>query len=270
MIVMKIKLVALDLDDTLLDSKRIISPRTRQAIQDAVAQGVMVTVATGRMHVSALPYAQQLGLDVPIITYNGALIKSSLSGEVLSSRPVPRPVMDEVLALFRANGWYLQLHIGDTLYVKERNERVRLYEETAGVKAEVVGDGLYSVPGEASKMLTIAEPETIQAIRRQLLQAGFGERLSMAISKPHYLEMTCLGVNKGWALDFLANKLQIGRDAVMAVGDSQNDLDMIEYAGLGVAMGNASETVKAAAQAVTRGHDEDGVAEAIEKYVLGR
>ncbi|CUH94373.1 hypothetical protein P22_0439 [Propionispora sp. 2/2-37] len=266
---MTIKLVALDLDDTLLDSKRRVSPRAKQAIRAAVAQGVMVTVATGRMHSSALPYAKQLELDVPIITYNGALIKASLSGEVLSNRPVPRQVMDEILALFREKGWYLQLHIDDVLYVKEYNDRVRLYEETAGVKAEVVGDRFYTIPGEASKMLTIAEADTIQEIQK-VMGKRFAGRLSMAVSKPQYLEMTQLGVNKGWALHFLAQKLNIGPESVMAVGDSQNDLDMIEYAGWGVAMGNASERVKAAAQAVTRGHDEDGVAEAIEKYVLRR
>jgi hypothetical protein len=120
---------------------------------------------------------------------------------------------------------------------------------------------------EATKMLTIAEPHEIQEIQRIVNQTFAGE-IFAATSKAHYLELTHPSVNKGHALALLAEKLHIGREEVMAIGDSNNDYHMVEYAGFGVAMGNASERVKGIAQAVTGHNNAHGVAEAIEKYVL--
>lgn len=266
---MSIKLVAVDMDDTLLDNSIAISPRTREVISQAVAQGVTVTIATGRMYCSALPFAQQLGLDVPLITYNGALIKASLSGETFYHRAINQQLAWEVLKLFKEKGWYIQSYLHDKLYVEEMNDKARYYENLAGVKAEAVGEALYTLPGEPTKLLAMAEPDKIGEIR-DIVRARFGERLFVTNSKPNYLEMVDPRVNKGVALAYLAEKLGITRSDVMAIGDSNNDLDMIEYAGFGVAMGNASDRVKAAAQAVTCCNDEDGVAEAIVKYVLNK
>lgn len=264
---MAIKLVALDLDDTLLDHSNAVSPRTREIIRQAVGQGVTVTVATGRMYVSALPFAQQLGLDVPLITYNGALIKSALSGETLMHTPIEEETALAVLELFRKKGWYIQSYLNDTLYVAERDEKARYYENLAGVKAVPVGQALYTMKGDPTKLLALSEPGEIKIIN-ETVHAAFGSRLYAAVSKPNYLEMANPAVNKGRALAFLAATLGVEQHEVMAVGDSVNDLDMLEYAGLGVAMGNASDKVKAAANAVTCGNDADGVAEAIIKYVL--
>lgn len=264
---MPIKLVAVDLDDTLLDKRLGISLRTRAAIRQAVAQGVTVTVATGRMYCSALPYARQLDLDVPIITYNGGLIKSSLSNEVLFHRGIDPEIAKQILALFQERGWYIQAYVDDVLYVKEVNDKARYYENIAGVKAVAVGDRLYTLFDQPTKLLAMAETDEIKEINN-IIQNRFAGNIYTAISKPNYLEMTHPTANKGKALEFLATKLNISREEVMAVGDSNNDLDMIRYAGFGVAMGNAADKIKAAAQAVTFGNNEDGVAEAIEKYVL--
>ena len=110
---MDIKLVALDLDDTLLTKSLTVSPRTQEVIAQAVAQGVTVTVATGRMYSSALPYAQQLKLDVPLITYNGGLIRSCLSGETIHHQPIAEAVAHQILALFKEKGWYIQAYVDD-------------------------------------------------------------------------------------------------------------------------------------------------------------
>ncbi len=266
---MAIKLVALDLDDTLLDNKRTISPRSAAVIRRAIAGGVTVTMATGRMFCSARPYAEQLELDVPLITYNGALIRRALSAETLLHRPIDEETAREVLALFRDRGWYIQVYLDDKLYVKERDANARYYEDIAGVTAIPVGEALYSPTGAPTKLLAMAEPGKIGEIGAAV-KAAFGDRLYAAASKPNYLELTNPTVNKGVALGFLAERLGIGREEVMAVGDSSNDMDMLAYAGLGVAMGNAAPAVKAAADAVTGANDADGVAEAIEKYVLNR
>jgi len=266
---MPIKLVAVDLDDTLLNSKIAIGPRSLVAIREAMAQGVVVTIATGRMYRSTLPFARQLELDVPLITYNGALVKASLSGTTYLHRPLDLAVAREVLALFKDRGWHIQAFVDDVLYVAEINDKVLSYQRVAKVEPVVIGKDLYRLTAPPTKLLAIADPAEIKAIYKEV-HATFGDRLFLTASKRYFLEMINPDVNKGKALAFLAAQLGIKREEVMAVGDSYNDLEMIEYAGLGVAMGNAPDEVKARAKAVTCSNDEDGVAEAIWRYVLGK
>lgn len=264
---MTIKLLALDLDDTLLNKSNLISPRCREAIRKAVAKGVLVTIATGRMYASAVPFARQLGLDIPIITYTGALIKSGLSDEVLFTRSFEPATAAELLELFRARGWYIQVYQGDKLYVEEYNEKSQTYEALTGIKPIPAGPELYRLVNHVYKMMAIAEPGAMKEIA-QVVHSVFQGRVFAPLSRPRYLEMVHPDVNKGAAIDFLARRLGIKQSEVMAVGDSNNDVDMLKYAGLGVAMGNAMPGVKAIADAITLTNDEDGVAEAIHKYIL--
>ncbi|TWH45197.1 Cof-type HAD-IIB family hydrolase [Sporomusa sp. KB1] len=264
---MTIKLIAIDLDDTLLDSKLAVSPRACEAIRKAVARGVTVTIATGRMYCSALVYAKQLKLDVPLITYNGALIKSCLSGETLLHQPVERELALEVLDLCREHNWYIQTYMNDKLYVKELDEHAAYYMRFSGAPANAIGDRLYIAEQPPTKMLAMSTAEDVKAAY-DIVKTRFDNKLTVAISKPTFLEITHPLANKGRALAFLADKLHIRQEEVMALGDGGNDLDMIKYAGWGVAMGNASDAVKAAARLETLSNDADGVAEAIEKYVL--
>jgi len=264
---MAIKLVAIDMDDTLLDKTLNVSSRTCEAIRKAQEQGVIVTIATGRMFSSAVPFAQELNIQAPIITYNGGMVRYPLSKEMVFHQPINPTVAGKVVELFRQHGWYLQSYMNDELYVVERCEKAKSYEELAGITAVAVGADFYTMQHEPTKMLTIAEPHEIQAIQRIVNQEFAGE-LFTATSKAHYLELTHPSVNKGHALALLAEKLGIRCEEVMAIGDSNNDYHMVEYAGFGVAMGNASDRLKGIAQAVTGHNDAHGVAEAIEKYVL--
>ena len=264
---MSIQLIAVDMDDTLLDSKRSISPRAANAIRCAVQKGVKVVIATGRMYCSALPYAKQLELNVPLITYNGALIKEVLSGETLYHRPVDYQVACEVMALFRDHGWYVQTYVDDGLYVDKIIKQTEVYMKISGIKAQEVGKRLYQPWAAPTKILAMVEPDEKEYVEK-ILKERFQKDLFITSSKAAFIEMTHFTVNKGTGLAFLAKRLGINRKEIMAVGDSFNDIDMLEYAGLGVAMGSAPDAVKAKADAVTLRNDEDGVAEAIEKYVL--
>lgn len=264
---MAIKLVAVDMDDTLLDATLQISPRTSEAIHKAQEQGILVIIATGRMHSSAVPFAKQLNMKTPIITYNGGMVRSAITNEVIYHKPIKRDVAANVVSLFRERGWFLQSYMNDELYVVERCEKVKAYERLAGITAVAFGDEFYSLKHEPTKMLSIAEPHEIREIQEYVNKEFAGE-IFTATSKAHYLELTHPSVNKGHALAFLAEKLNIHRDEVMAIGDSNNDYPMIEYAGFGVAMENASDRVKSIAQAVTAHNNAHGVAEAIEKYIL--
>lgn len=262
-----IRLIAIDLDDTLLDDQIQVSTRAITAIRAAVAQGVTVTLATGRMFASAVIFARQIGLDVPLITYNGALIRAALTGETLFHQPVPVDAAVDILDLFYHHGWYIQSYVDDKMYVDQLDDCALTYARLARIPPLPIGKKLYTMKAAPTKLLGITEPDNVLPLIDKISRL-FPDRVYATSSKAGYVEMMHPAVNKGHALAFLAGKLKIDQAQVMALGDSLNDTDMLKYAGFGVAMGNAIPEVKAVAQAVTSGNNEDGVAEAIEKYVL--
>ena len=264
-----IKLVAVDLDDTLLNSQLQISPTTAQAIRSAIERGVVVTLATGRMYQSALPYALQLGLDVPLITYHGALVKTSLSQEVLYHKTISVELACKIIDLAEEKGFRgINLYLNDELYVTADNPAVEAYTRLARVPFNTVADLRDTLTAGADKIMIIDEEAKLDWLA-PLLRETVSNQLHITKSKPHFLEITHPAATKGQALDFLAGKIGIDRSQVMAIGDSYNDLDMLEYAGLGVAMGNARTEIQDKADFVTAKNDADGVAEAIQKFVLG-
>lgn len=268
MTIKKIKLIAIDMDDTLLDPAQQVTERTKEAIRRAMEAGVAVTIATGRMFQSTLPFARELGIGLPLITYNGALIRHGISGATLFHRPIAAELAQGVAELFLQRGWYLQKYVDDRLYVSELDENARFYADYARVEAFALGNEFYRMTEAPTKLLSMGDPDELNEIRLAV-SALYGDRLYLASSKKRYLEMVDARVNKGEALAFLAEMLGVVQDEVMAIGDSMNDVDMIEYAGCGVAMGNANAAVREAADHITATNAEDGVAAAIEKYVLG-
>jgi len=231
---MAIKLIAMDMDDTLLDETQQVTDRTRESIRRAIEAGVSVTIATGRMFQSALPFAQTLGINLPLITYNGALIRHGETGETLFHRPIGTELAQGLANLFRQRGWYLQKYVDDRLYVSELDENALFYANYARVEAIPLGSEFYRMTEAPTKMLSMADPDELGLIRAEI-EALFGDRIYLASSKKRYLEMVDARVNKGEALAFLADMLGVVQDEIMAIGDSI----------------------------------EDGVAEAIEKFVLG-
>ncbi len=265
---MAIKMFVMDLDGTLLGKEHQISEENKKAIQAAVAKGVVVTIATGRMYKSALPYARELGVDVPIITYNGALIKS-VSGEEFFASYLATDAVRDVLDYCLKKKWHIQLYSDDQLYFEQDTAYARGYEELAGLKGEVVGSqGLYEHCGQVPKMLSITAGAEETDMRVAELRARFQGRVFPVKSNANYAEIIGVGINKATALEKLAEKLGVAMDEVMAIGDSNNDLPMLKAAGKSVAMGNANEEVKAACDYVTASCEESGVAAAIRKYVL--
>lgn len=261
------RLVAIDLDDTLLNNDLKISERTQQAIKEAQQQGVQVTLATGRMFRSAAPYAEQLGLNIPLITYQGALVKNSRSGEVLYHRPVPQRLVQPVAERVMSFGYHLQMYYEDRLCMEKLTPEGQAYVDLAGVEVTLVDDLLQACP-EPTKILICNFDETKLDQLAAVLQAGFGQELYITKSKPYYLEVLHPEATKGQALKRVADYFQIPRESVIAIGDSFNDLDMIQFAGLGVVMGNAREEIKRFADYITETNEDDGVAEVLERFVL--
>lgn len=264
---MAIKMIVTDLDGTLVDARYQISEANRAAVREAVARGVDVMIATGRMHRSAVRYAEALGLDVPLISYNGALVKSS-SGETISASYLEPSVVERVLCYVFARGWYVQSYSGDHLYYIEQTEAARVYETASKVFGEAIGrSGMLARTRDVPKLLVSVPEETAEKVAAEL-RSEFRNEADAVRSSATYIEIVRPGVSKARAMLAVAEKRGIDPGEIMALGDSGNDADMLRAAGLGIAMGNALPDVKAAADEVTLSCEEDGVAEAIRRHVL--
>ena len=264
---MKAKLFVTDMDGTLLNSQRKVTDGVKAAIKKAVDAGVIFTVATGRMHISALPYVKDLGVNVPIITYNGALVKT-VDGEELFASYLDRKLVEELVEFAESRNLYIQIYSNEKLYYREENDKSSYYRCAAGVKGNPVGDELEKFMDKVPKLLIMVDtPEegdrVVEAVSQQ-----FEGRIVAVKSTPIYIELIKPGVNKATAIERLAEKYSIPMEFVLAIGDSNNDLTMIEAAGFGVAMGNANENVKKIAGYEVTDCDHDGIAEAIERFCL--
>lgn len=266
---MPIRLVAMDLDDTLLRDDWTISPRVVESLRRAQALGVITTIATGRMPKGMRRYAEQLGIDVPVITYHGAMIQKVLSGEILFRRVIPHKTASDIVKYVLDSGFHCHIYLQDRVFTQEKNEYSRDYSRLNGLEIEQ-GDLLSLLargPEGVEKILLIGEESELDHLAPSL-KTRYSEQVHVTKSKSSFLEMVEVSVNKGTALKALANQLGIQQEEIMAIGDSFNDLEMIRYAGVGVAMGNARAEVKEAADYVTGTNMEDGVAQAVEKFVL--
>ena len=265
-----IKLFVSDIDGTILESGKKISERNIQAVQKMVAAGITVTIATGRMYGAALPVAKELGVNVPIITYDGALIKS-VEGEVLHCQYLPADLIVEITNFFERKNWYLQNYSEDLLYCAVANNLTALYEKAIKVSCNEVGwEGMRNLTKDVCKLLTISDTaeETFEKINT--LKTEFGNRIEVTKSHPQFAEIIAPNVSKAAAVKILAEKLGVEKSEVMAIGDSDNDLPMLQAAGFSVAMGNADDSIKSACTFVTTNCAEDGFADAVENFVFGK
>lgn len=261
-------MITIDLDGTLLRSDGSVSDRTVRTLQAVRDKGVVVAIATGRMYQTARPYGERLGLgDSPLLLFAGGLIETLESKKILFQQVIPREWAQELADLARRRGWQLQTYIDDVLRAARDDEWIRGYERITHSKACICGDDFYHVQGDCNKLLSRGGHDDLVA-RKALIEKTFPGRFNVLFSAPTFLEIMPQGVDKGEGIRRLGELYGIGTDEIMALGDSQNDLDMLKAAGFPVAMANAAEEVKAAAAYVTASNDDDGVAAAVEKFVL--
>ncbi len=265
------RLVAIDLDGTLIDRRLTIAPRVQEAIRAVQERGVTVTLASGRMFAATLPFAQQLKITAPLICYQGALVRHPVTGETFFHVPVPQDLAMEVAALAKAKGVQVNAFVDDRLYIERLTPEAQSYIDLARVEPHFVSDLialLASNPPTKLVLVNLDEGKTDGLLAE--LSAHFARRLAITKSYPFYTEVIHPDVSKGRALAQLARQLGIPQKEVLAIGDNLNDLSLVEYAGLGVAMGNAAPQVKAAADYVTATLEEDGVAQALELFILNQ
>ena len=233
----------------------------------AIAQGVIITLATGRMYASAAKIAKQLQLNVPLITYQGALVKNSIDERILYERYVPSDIAQWVYDYCTEHGLHLQGYVNDKLYVKEENEKIVSYSKISNIPYIVEPNFASILAQPQTKLLIIDEPSKLDPIGDHF-RAVLGERAHVTKSKPNFLEIMHPEGTKGSALRFLTEHYGCSLTETIAIGDSWNDHDMVEIAGLGVAMANAVEPLKKIADFITTSNNDDGVKHVIDQFIL--
>ncbi len=264
-----IRLIVIDLDGTLLNSKMELTERTEKAIKAAMAQGVQVALATGKSRNAAKHLLERLSLNAPGIFLQG-LVLYDANGKVTSQTTLSPEIARRVITYAEDRGFSIMMYSGERILTRAPEPRVveamRKYHETV----EVVGplqNLLDSMP--VHKLVAVGnDGRSVKALRWQLNAQFAGRARLVQAGIAEMLEILPPGASKGTALKTLTKDLRIPADHVMAIGDAENDMEMIQYVGLGVVMGQAEQAVKDVADYVAPTNDEDGVAEAIERFVL--
>lgn len=270
---MRYRLIAADVDGTLVDDRRQIPPAVREALAEARAAGCRLTLATGRMYASVLPFAEAAGTNAPLILYNGAALVERGSRRVTFRRCLPLADAQLALTLLRRFPLHVNLYAGESLYIERVTAAATESMVKDGVTAQAVGDLVAFLGEDPVKLLCIGEPVALEAFRVVFLAERArrdlpGQMPHLVRSEPTYLEVLPPGVNKGVALAELARQLAIPLEAVVAFGDNLNDAEMLEVAGLGVAVGNAHPDLKARADLVAGTNNEGGMAAVIREVIL--
>jgi Cof subfamily protein (haloacid dehalogenase superfamily) len=243
------QLLALDLDGTILDRSLELDPRLRNALRLAASRGLHVTLATGRMPPGSRRYWEELDIRAPVILYNGALVRDPGSGENLLVDALPAGIGWTAYAAYANAPVHPLFFCGDTLYCLERTQVIVRYCADQGLEIEeICNREAFLAAATFSKCLFIGHPDVLPILRADLEEVVDGARL--ATSRPDYLELLPANASKGKALAWVAQHLGISLARTIAVGDQENDLEMLRAAGIGVAMPHAPEGVRAAADRI--------------------
>lgn len=262
------KLIALDMDGTLLNENQKINDRVKKAIFAAREKGVRIILSSGRGFKGIEKYVKELKLNELVISLNGAVVTDASGYNTIFSIQMEPNVTRRIIELQREYDVFSIYFEGMKVYVEELNEKALYFANFEEVKVIPVGNMLdFYNTQPIGKMLMIGEYEKFIVFRERLLRE-LGQFINVTFSLPEFLEAYSINVSKGIILHKVAEYYGLKREEVIAIGDGENDISMIEYAGLGVAMGNAMDSVKKAADIVTKSNVEDGVARVIEEYVL--
>jgi Cof subfamily protein (haloacid dehalogenase superfamily) len=268
-----IRLIALDIDGTIIGENQIIGRRTLAAVSEATRRGIAVSLVTGRMASSAMPFAESLGLTGPLVAQQGALIRSMPEpgsgglGRLLYHRPLRPEIALEIVDWCRARSLIPHFNHLELMIVGADEERLEEYRHFVGDRLRIVADVRERARRPVTKLVAIGEGDHPLEVLDEA-RAHFAGRAEVTLSHPRFLEFLALGVSKGQAVRWLARRLGVPLAQAMAVGDQYNDLEMISEVGHGVAMPSAPAAVLAAARYVAAPVDEEGTAQMIERIAL--
>lgn len=267
---MPIQMIVSDLDDTLLNSDLTLSEADMATLRQLEAMHLPLVLSSGRATPSVLKIADRLFPDKTgkiIIAYNGAEIVDLQTGKLLFHRYLPRHYAAAIADLAERESMTVQIYRGDCFLVPRETPEARLYASICDLPFRVVGSLRPFMDFDPPKLLIHADPKRLAALYPEI-KATVGNRVTLTYSKPHYLEAFNRSVSKGAALNRLARYLHIPLKAVLAMGDSPNDLSMLKTAGVSVAVANAHPDIRSAASAVTRAtHDESPLTEVFQRFI---
>lgn len=244
----------------------MLRPRTRRALERTRAAGAHVVVVTGRMFRAVRPYLEQAGLDDLVVCYQGAVVADPSSGEWLLHVPVPLPEAREAMDAVIAAGFHLNCYLDDLLYVAEVTPEARRYADFQHLEIHAVGDLRAWLDDDPTKLVAVGDPAALDELEAEL-KPRFEGRLFISKSLPFFLEFAHPDVSKGSGLEFVADRLGFGPEETVACGDGENDRELLDWAGFGVAVANAHEDVLARADLVVPSVGEEGVAALLEAYL---
>ena len=269
---MEYKILVLDIDGTLTNSKKEITPRTRAALKKAQEKGVKLVLASGRPTYGIMPVAKQLELEEYggyILSFNGGRIINAQTGEVIYQKTLPADMPALLYDMSREYKTNIMTYLEETVITPKKDDQyVELESRINKMEVREVEDFKSFVNFPVTKCLMVEDGEYLAEVEKKV-KARLGDTLSVLRSEPFFLEIMPKNIDKAYSLGKLLEHLGMEREQMIACGDGFNDRSMIEFAGLGVAMANAQEPVKAAADHVTVSNDEDGVAVVVEQFILG-
>lgn len=273
---MKYKMIAMDMDGTLLTTDKKVSKYSKAVLQRASDMGVKLVVCTGRIFKSAKSFAKIIGTKAPIVASNGAYIREKDRDEVIYSKPLKRNEIYKIIDISKEYDFCPQVFTSDTIFSEKLIHSAKSYtiwNESLLEKDRInihITDDIYSIIDEnlggILKVFVVSnEEDKLLSFRKDLKSYG---DFSIVSSFKNNAEIMSEGISKGNAVNILAEYFNIPKDEVVCFGDGENDISMIKYAGLGIAMNNAIDELKEIADYITDTNDNDGVAKAIEKFVL--
>ena len=258
--------IACDLDRTLIGEDVVLHERTRAALRATHAAGIHVVLVTGRMFQAARPFALEAGLDDPLVCYQGAVVADPISGRWLRHEPIPLELARETIAALNEDGFGLNCYVDDELYVAAVTPEARRYADFQHLQLHPVGDLLAWLREPPTKLVVIDDPEVLDGLKQRMIDR-FDGRLYISKPLPYFLEFASPNVTKAAGLDFVAEHVGFAREQTVAFGDGENDIELVEWAGYGVAVANAHERVLEVADFVCPSVDEEGVAQVLEAFL---
>ncbi len=270
------KLLSIDLDGTLLNSAKRISDENKEAVKAAIGRGIKVVVCSGRVFKGAGVYARELGIKGPLISCNGAVIKNIENDEIYYSNLLSKEDCCNIIDFCHKENVYFHAYIDNDVYTEYSDcPSASYWRSNSALPQEdrvkvCLTDDLKKVVNESIVLVTkiVIISKDFGILKKVRDQIGVIPGVDVMSSNYDNLEVVNKGVNKGAALKYVAEKLNIKRDEIIAIGDNENDYAMLKYAGYSVAMGNAQDSIKQIAHHITSTNNENGVAKAIKRILL--
>lgn len=267
---MKFKVLVLDIDGTLNNSKKEVSPKTKKAIIAAIKNGVTVVLASGRPTCGVMPVAKEIGLDKLggyILSFNGGRITNCKTGEIIYEKVIPQSDISEIYNLSKEFGVNILTYSDNNIICENSDEFLEIECKINKAKCKTVDSLIKYIKHDVPKFLMHGDGNYLEKIEPKIIER-LGNRFNAFRSEPFFLEIMPKNIDKAYSLGKLLCYLGLTKDVMIACGDGFNDVSMIEYAGLGVAMENAQPAVKAASNYITLSNDNDGIAHVIEKFII--